>query len=110
MLGDLVKVTVDRPLGTYHPEHPNIYYPINYGYIEGTMAADGDPEDAYVLGVDIPVREFFGRVIAVIYRSDDVEHKWVVAPDGSEFTEEEIISATHFQEQYFNYSVVLWKK
>ena len=40
MIGPIVTVTVDRPLGSYHPEHPNLYYPINYGYIKGTVAAD----------------------------------------------------------------------
>ena len=49
MIGPIVTVTVDRPMGSYHPEHPDIYYPINYGYIEGTMAADGEEEDAYVV-------------------------------------------------------------
>ena len=41
MTGPIVTVTVDRPLGSYHPEHPDVYYPINYGYIKGTIAADG---------------------------------------------------------------------
>lgn len=34
MIGDVVRVTVDRPLGSYHPEHKEMYYPINYGYVE----------------------------------------------------------------------------
>lgn len=34
MIGNIVKVTVDRPLGSYHPKHKDIYYPVNYGYIE----------------------------------------------------------------------------
>ena len=46
MLGKIVKVTVDRPMGTYHPKHKDIYYPINYGYIEGIMAPDGEEQDA----------------------------------------------------------------
>ena len=33
MIGDTVTVIVDRELGTYHPKHCDIYYPINYGYI-----------------------------------------------------------------------------
>ena len=37
MLGKIVKVTVDRPMGTYHPKHKDIYYPINYGYIEACI-------------------------------------------------------------------------
>lgn len=32
MIGKIVTVTVDRPLGSCHPEHKDIYYPINYGY------------------------------------------------------------------------------
>lgn len=46
-----VTVKIDRPLGTFHPEHKDLYYPINYGYIEGLIAGDGEEQDAYVLGV-----------------------------------------------------------
>lgn len=102
MIGDIVTVTVDRPLGSYHPEHPDIYYPVNYGYIEGMIAPDDEEQDAYILGVDVPVEEYTGRVIAVIHRFDDVEEKWVVAPEGVSFTTEEIAAQVRFQEQYFN--------
>lgn len=44
MIGKIVKVTVDRPLGSYHPKHKDIYYPINYGYIEGIIALDGEEQ------------------------------------------------------------------
>ena len=110
MMGPIVTVIVDRPLGSYHPEHSNIYYPINYGYIEGTMAADGEEEDAYVLGVTEPVSEFTGRIIAIINRENDIEHKWVVAPDGITFTLEEIAELTRFQEQYFKSTISLLYK
>ena len=40
MIGDIVKVIVDRPLGSVHPKHKDILYPINYGYIPGVMAPD----------------------------------------------------------------------
>ena len=46
MIGDIVKVTVDRPMGSYYPNHKDMYYPINYGYIEGIMAPDGEEQDA----------------------------------------------------------------
>lgn len=42
MIGDTVKIVVDRPLGSFHPEYKDMYYPINYGYIEGIMAPDGE--------------------------------------------------------------------
>ena len=79
MLGKIVKVTVDRPMGTYHPKHKDIYYPINYGYIVGIMAPDGEEQDVYILGVNKPVEEFIGKVIAIIHRLNDVEDKWVVS-------------------------------
>ena len=101
MLGSIVKVTVDRPLGSYHPQHKNIYYEVNYGYIEGIISGDGEEMDAYILGVNEPLSHFTGRVIAIIHRINDVEDKLVVAPDGISFTENEIRQATHFQEQYF---------
>ena len=101
MLGKIVTVTVDRPLGTYHPNHKDIYYPINYGYIEGLIAPDGEEQDAYILGVHEPVQEFAGKVIAIIHRFDDVEEKWVVAPENATFTKDEIAQQVAFQEQFF---------
>ncbi len=102
MLGKIVTVTVDRPLGSFHPKHPEIFYSINYGYIEGILAPDGEEQDAYILGVTQPVESFTGKVIAIIHRNDDVEEKWVVAPEGMTPSKEEIVSAIHFQEQYFD--------
>ena len=101
MLGSMVKVIVDRPLGSYHPKHPDLYYPINYGYVPGVLAPDGEEQDAYILGIAEPLEEFVGKVIAVIHRFDDVEEKWVVAPEGMRFSAEEILAAVAFQEQYF---------
>lgn len=101
MIGKFVKVTVDRPMGSYHPKHKDIYYPINYGYIEGIMAPDEEEQDAYIVGIDEPVEAFMGKVIAIIHRYDDVEEKWVVAPEGVSFTKEEIEKMVWFQEQYF---------
>ena len=101
LLGNMVKVIVDRPLGSYHPRHPDLYYPINYGYVPGVLAPDGEEQDAYILGIAEPLEEFVGKVIAVIHRFDDVEEKWVVAPEGMRFSAEEILATVAFQEQYF---------
>ena len=54
MIGRKVKVTVDRPLGSRHPEYTDMVYPVNYGYIAGIIAPDGEEQDAYILGVDHP--------------------------------------------------------
>ena len=101
MIGKIVKVTVDRPLGSLHPKHKNIRYSVNYGYVEGIIAPDGEEQDAYILGVDKAVSEFTGKVIAIIRREDDIEEKWVVAPENMTFSRDEIMEKVHFQEQYF---------
>lgn len=102
MLGNVVKVIVDRPMGTYHPQYTDMFYPINYGYIPGMLAPDGEEQDVYIIGVNEPVNEFEGKVIAIIHRFDDVEDKWVVAPIESSFTEKQIMEQVSFQEQYFH--------
>ena len=75
MLGKVVKVIVDRPLGTYHQKQKDLFYPVNYGYT--------------------------GKVIAVIHRFDDVEEKLVVVPTDASLTKEEIKRQVDFQEQFF---------
>ena len=105
MLGEIVKVVVDRPMGTCHPKYPELIYPVNYGYVPGVMAPDGEAQDAYILGVGEPVAVFEGSVIAIVQRLDDVEEKWVVAPVHCAFTKEEIAQQVAFQEQYFQSEV-----
>ena len=107
MIGAAVTVLVDRPLGSAHPEYPELIYPVNYGYIPGIMAADGEEQDAYILGMDRPLKRFSGQVVAVIHRLDDTEDKWVVAPEGSRFTKEQSAAAVDFQERYFQSEIEL---
>ena len=110
VLGKTVTVIVDRPLGTAHPRHSDILYPVNYGYVPGTIAPDGEEQDAYILGVDQPVDVFTGSVIAIIHRWDDVEEKWVVTSKGMSFTKEEIENSVAFQERYFHSEVIMWEE
>lgn len=97
-----ITARIDRPMGSAHPRHPEMIYPVNYGEVVGALAPDGAWQDVYVLGVKEPLDTFTGRRIAVIHRRDDVEDKWVLAPDGMTFTAEEIMKAVYFQEQYFD--------
>ena len=57
MIGKTVKVKVDRSLGSSHPDYPEYIYLINYGYVEGIIAPDGEEQDVYILGVDKAVEE-----------------------------------------------------
>ena len=105
-----VHVVIDRPLGSRHPRHAHVIYGVNYGYVPGVMAADGEAQDAYVLGVDHPLDTFDGELIAVIRRKNDVEDKWVVAPKGMRFSKTEIASATAFVEQYFESEIEMMEE
>ncbi len=107
MIGDTVTVIVDRPLGSVHPKHKNIVYKVNYGFIPNVFAPDGEEQDAYIIGVKEPLQEFTGKIIAVIHRRNDLEDKWVVAPEDMSFTKEEIWEAVKFQEQYFEIEIIL---
>ena len=105
-LGKNVKIIIDRPVGSHHPEHKDMIYSVNYGFIPGTLAGDGEELDVYLLGVNVPVNEYRARVIAVIHRYYDAEDKLVAAPEGMSFTKEEIAQAVYFQERYFDSEVV----
>jgi len=41
------KVILDRPKGKPHPRYPEMVYPLDYGYLEGTSAGDGDGIDVW---------------------------------------------------------------
>ena len=99
---ELLRIIIDRPMGSARPAYPEHRYPVNYGYVPGISAPDGEEQDAYVLGVAQPLREFYGKRIAVIHRRDDVEEKWVVCPPEQTFTLGEIECAVAFQERYFD--------
>ncbi len=102
-----VKVKIDRPLGSFHPKHKDLHYSVNYGFVPGIFAPDGEEQDVYILGISEPLEEFEGELIAVIHRLDDVEDKWVVAPKGMSFSKEEIEKAVNFQEKFFKHKIEL---
>lgn len=107
IIGKAVQGTVDRPLGSCHPRNPEMIYPINYGYVNGVFARDGEEQDVYLFGTEEPLKTFEGKVIAVWHRFNDEEDKWIVSLDGKDRTEEEILGDISFQEQYF-YGKLYW--
>ena len=64
-------------------------------------------QDAYIIGENRALSEFFGIVIAVIRRLDDIEDKLVVCAAHKSFTKEEIEKAVEFQEKYFDSHVIM---
>lgn len=104
-LGRHVTVTVDRPLGSRHPRDGDLY-PVNYGYLPGVVAPDGEALDAYILGVTVPLTTFSGWVIAIIHRTDDDDDKLVVVPESLVLTDAQTMDTVAFQERFFQSSVV----
>ncbi|MBD7915554.1 inorganic diphosphatase [Clostridium sp. Sa3CUN1] len=99
-LGRFVKVIVDRPLGTKHPSH-RFFYPINYGYIPGTVSGDGEEIDAYIIGEFEPLDNYNGFVVAIIKRENDNEDKLVVCKEKNKYNEDQIKALVEFQERFF---------
>ena len=100
-IGKDVEVEIDRPVNSRHPEH-GFVYELNYGFIPGTVAPDGEAVDAYLLAINVPVKFFKGKCIAVIRRENDDDDKVIVIPSGSENIDDEgIMEAVSFQEKFF---------
>jgi inorganic pyrophosphatase len=41
-------LVIDRPRDSAHPRYPDMIYPLDYGYLEGTRAVDGGGIDVWV--------------------------------------------------------------
>ena len=107
-LGKTVDIIIDRPIGSIHPKHPDLTYPINYGYIPNVLGGDGKELDVYLLGVDVPVKNTRARIIGIVHRHNDVEDKLVAAPEGLSFDQKKISEAVHFQEKYYESEIEIY--
>jgi len=48
VLANAKRVVIDRPKGSHHPDYPGAIYPVDYGYLEGTLASDGEEIDVWI--------------------------------------------------------------
>lgn len=104
-LGKEVEIIFDRPLGSKHPKHGFIYE-VNYGYIEGVKAPDGEDLDAYFLGTGESLKTAKGIVKAIIHRLDNDDDKLVVMPATVSMSDDEVEAALNFQEQWFRHQIL----
>ena len=100
-INQTVSVTIDRPLGSKHPKY-GFEYPVNYGFIPNTISGDAEELDAYILGINTPLKEFTGTCIAVIQRKNDNDDKLIVVPQNLSLSNEQIEEQTHFQDLQFH--------
>lgn len=61
------RIVIDRPRGSAHPRFPQILYPLDYGYLDGTAAMDGDGIDLWRGSLNT------GRVTGVIVSLDGMK-------------------------------------
>jgi inorganic pyrophosphatase len=69
-------LVIDRPKGSPHPRFPEILYPLDYGYLEGTTSGDGGGIDAW-LGVS-GTRDLSAVILTVDLLKSDVEIKMML--------------------------------
>ena len=67
------RLVIDRPAGATHPRFPDFVYPYDYGYLEGTSAADGGGTDVWV--GSLPDRRLTGVICTVDLHKRDTELK-----------------------------------
>lgn len=99
-LGKTVTITVDRPLGSTHPD-ADAPYPVNVGYLPGFFDGSGEPQGVYLLGVERPVERYTGRVVGVLYRKNDARDFLIVAPVGNFIHQAIIMEKTWFRESRY---------
>ena len=104
-IGKLLEVKIDRELGSKHPKHEFIY-PVNYGYIPNTISGDGEELDCYVLGIFEPIKEFKGKCIAIVHRTNDDDDKLIVVPESVEYSNDAINALVEFQERFFDHIII----
>jgi inorganic pyrophosphatase len=105
LLGSVVRVIVDRPMGSRHPS-ARFRYSVNYGYVPGAVAPDGAELDAYLLGPAGPIETAVGRCVAVVLREDQDDDRLVVVTDNQQYTDAEILRMVAFQEGHGRHRIV----
>ena len=92
-LDELVRscdLVIDRPRGNARPRYPDTIYPLDYGYLAGTTAADGGGIDVWV--GSLPERRVTGIISAVDLLKRDTETKILL---GCTADEAQAALATH---------------
>ena len=103
LLGKVVKVFIDKPIGY---DDNGIVYTQNYGYIKEMASLNNGHQHAYVIGVDVPLKTFKGKAIAIINRKNDIEDELIVCDENAHFSKEEILEMVDFQEKNFKTKLI----
>ena len=104
MLGKFVRVRVTSPMHSYNKRF-GFKYRLNYGIVEGGKTQKNSVISAYIMGINHPVRNFDGRVIAIVRRNGGKGVVLVVAPKSTRFIINDIRRAIDFAEGRNGYTL-----
>jgi len=62
------KIIIDRPLGSAHPRYAEVIYPLDCGYLQDTLATDGD-------GIDVWVGSLASRELDALAMTVDLDER-----------------------------------
>jgi len=78
-LDDLIKsqkIVIDRPKGKPHPKWPEMIFPLDYGYLEGTSSMDGGGIDLWIGSA--PHKKLTAIAVTVDIKKKDSEIKLII--------------------------------
>jgi inorganic pyrophosphatase len=104
-LDDLIKtqkMVIDRPKGSAHPRFPNIIFPIDYGYLDGTQSQDGGGIDVW--SGSAPHRKLTAIAVTLDTMKKDSEIKLLIG-----CTEEEIGIIERFHNGKYMSALVVYR-
>lgn len=70
------RLLIDRPAGSRHPSFPDVVYPFDYGYLDGTGAVDGGGVDAW--RGSLPATTVTGVIATIDTDKHDAELKLLI--------------------------------
>jgi inorganic pyrophosphatase len=62
------RVVIDRPKASAHPRYPDLIYPLDYGFLDGTSGGDGD-------GIDVWLGSAEARAVTGVLATVDTEKR-----------------------------------
>jgi inorganic pyrophosphatase len=93
---------IDRPKGSRHPHYPEIVYPLDYGYLDGTTSGDGDGIDVWASASG--ARDLSAVILTVDLHKRDAEIKILLG-----CTEDEIQTFLMFHNENDMRSILVCK-
>ena len=96
MLGKYVRVRIEKPIGS--TDEAGFTYPLNFGSVYNE-----ENQDAFIMGIHHPVKNFDGRVIAILSDRKNNHFIWIVAPKSTRFIVNDIKQYINVEKDFPTY-------